>query len=104
VFVINITDLCSEVGGYCPVLRGTPVVVVRVGAYLLLLFVFVAGITEIPREDKRTGEREQMREEGSGEVKMCDCINGVYEFIVSNRLLSHNHCHQYIYRITISTC
>jgi hypothetical protein len=27
---------------------GTPVVDVRVGAYLILLFVFVAGITEMP--------------------------------------------------------
>lgn len=42
-------------------LRGTPVVVVRVGAYLLLLFVFVAGMTEIPREDERTGETERRR-------------------------------------------
>lgn len=31
-------------------LKGTPVVVVRVGAYLLLLFVFVAGMTEIPTD------------------------------------------------------
>lgn len=51
-----LTDLCSEVGGYCPVLRGTPVVVVRVGAYLLLLFVFVAGMTEIPT-DRRSRSR-----------------------------------------------
>ena len=38
-------------------LRGTPVVVVRVGAYLLLLFVLVAGMTEIPNGFKRD-ERE----------------------------------------------
>lgn len=54
-FIINITNLCSEVGGYCPVLRGTPVVVVRVGAYLLLLFVLVAGMTEIPNGFKSDG-------------------------------------------------
>ena len=36
-------------------LRGTPVVVVRVGAYLLLLFVFVAGITDIPTVTKSVG-------------------------------------------------
>ena len=65
-FKIDVTDLCSEVGGYCPVLRGTPVVVVRVGAYLLLLFVFVAGMTEIPREEERAGLRERMREERGG--------------------------------------
>ena len=47
-------------------LRGTPVVVVRVGAYLLLLFVFVAGMTEIPREEERAGLRERMREERRG--------------------------------------
>lgn len=61
-FYIDITDLCSEVGGYCPVLRGTPVVVVRVGAYLLLLFVLVAGMTEIPRKEGRGGRKRE--EEG----------------------------------------
>ena len=38
-------------------LRGTPVVVVRVGAYLLLLFVFVAGMTDIPAIDRKEGGR-----------------------------------------------
>ena len=46
-------------------LRGTPVVVVRVGAYLLLLFVFVAGMTEIP-----TDRRRRRRSRGA------ECVSG----------------------------
>lgn len=81
-------------------LRGTPVVVVRVGAYLLLLFVFVAGMTEIPREDERTGETERRRE---GSEEGGEDGNESYDFIVLNGPLSDNHCHHHVYHITVIT-
>ena len=56
------------------------------------------------REERRGRKGEdEGGEEGCGEVKMCDCINSVYDFIVSYGPLSHNHCHHHIYRITVIT-
>lgn len=60
--------LCRGGGGYWLAVSGTPVVDVRVGAYLLLLFVLVAGITEMPMS-------ESSRKWCNGELQVENCQN-----------------------------